>query len=75
MAETLCWRCRRPGTSSCSWDKNLTPVEGWAASLERWGAEGVTYCVVECPMFAPMCQLGRDSGRGLGTVLTDEMLE
>ena len=75
MAEALCWRCRRPGTSSCSWDKSLTPVDGWTASVERWGESGQTFCVISCPLFVPMCQLGRDGARGLGSVLTNEMLE
>lgn len=75
MEETLCWRCQRPGTSSCSWDKSLTPVEGWTATAGPWGAEGVSYCVHACPLFVPVCRLWRDSARGLGSALTEEMLE
>lgn len=80
MEETLCWRCQRPGTSSCSWDKSLTPVEGWTATETRislWpeGEKAVSYCVHACPMFRPVRRSGRDSARGLGSVLTEEMLE
>lgn len=54
--ETLCWRCTRPGTGTCSWDRNLTPVPGWSATAEPWrlqkaGTYGMTWHVHACPLF------------------------
>lgn len=55
--ETLCWSCKRTGTSTCSWDesKGNIPVKGWTAKEERHRAyEGKyikTFHVIECPMF------------------------
>lgn len=54
--ESLCWRCARPGTGTCSWDRNLTPVPGWDASAEPWrlqeaGQYGMTWHVRACPLF------------------------
>lgn len=55
MKETLCWRCARAGTEGCSWDKNLTPVEGWTAQQRRFreqtGVYTQTYLVERCPLF------------------------
>lgn len=55
--ETLCWRCKRPGTGSCSWDasRGSVPVEGWTADevpfRERDGSHIRTYHVIDCPLF------------------------
>ncbi len=53
--ESLCWKCTRPGTGTCSWDKNLTPVPGWDATAVRWrhkpGEYGHTWHVNACPLF------------------------
>ena len=57
--ETLCWRCKRPGTRTCSWDdsKGETPVEGWTAEkvpYMNWtNNPSTTYHVIECPLFDP----------------------
>ena len=55
MRETLCWRCARAGTGGCSWDKNLTPVEGWTAQQRRFreqtGVYTQTDLVEGCPLF------------------------
>ena len=57
--ETLCWRCKRPGTRTCSWDdsKGETPVEGWTAEkvpYMNWtNNPSTTYHVTECPLFEP----------------------
>lgn len=57
LGETLCWRCKRPGTGTCPWDKNLTPVPGWDAVAVRWrdmpGKYQMTWRVNACPMFVP----------------------
>lgn len=55
--ETLCWKCKRPGTGSCSWDRSRAkvPVEGWDADevpyRESNGTYKTTYHVNECPLF------------------------
>lgn len=55
--ETLCWRCKRPGTGTCSWDKSRgnVPVEGWTAKeAAHRGNNGEylkTYHVIDCPLF------------------------
>ena len=55
--ETLCWRCKRPGTGTCSWDKSRgnVPVEGWTAQeAAHRGNNGEylrTYHVIDCPLF------------------------
>ena len=54
--DTICWRCAKPGTGGCCWDKSLTPVPGWDATATKWGATGVntvpgSYVVHECPEF------------------------
>ena len=55
--ETLCWKCKRPGTNSCSWDKSRgrVPVEGWNADQcafrDSDGTYGSSYRVNECPLF------------------------
>lgn len=55
--ETLCWRCTRPGTGTCSWDKRLEPVEGWTAEEHRFresdGSTTVSWCVLDCPLYDP----------------------
>ena len=57
MAETLCWRCKRPGTRTCSWDDSMgtVPVEGWdAEETRRWGWNEscvTSYRVKACPLF------------------------
>lgn len=50
---SLCWACDRPGTGSCSWDKELKPVEGWEAeeSVFHGSEDSVTYHVIRCPLF------------------------
>lgn len=60
-AETICWRCKRPGTRTCSWDdsKGTVPVEGWEAEetslwcgQENGGGRTVkSYIVHACPLF------------------------
>lgn len=61
--ETLCWRCRRPGTGTCSWDKSLTPVCGWDAVAVPWreapGKYQMTWHVNGCPLFDPEPDYGR----------------
>ena len=53
--ETLCWRCTRPGTGTCSWDRSLTPVDGWTAVptnfREQDGSYVRTHRVLLCPRF------------------------
>ena len=55
--ETLCWRCKRPGTGSCSWDasRGSVPVDGWTADevpyREQDGSHIITYHVIDCPLF------------------------
>ena len=53
--ESLCWKCTRPGTGTCSWDKNLTPVPGWDATAVLWrdkpGEYIRTWHVNACPLF------------------------
>ena len=55
--ETLCWRCKRPGTRTCAWDdsKGNVPVEGWTAEevpfRENDGSHIRTYHVIDCPLF------------------------
>lgn len=57
MKETLCWKCQRAGTGSCSWDKSRAkvPVEGWSADevayRESNGKYSIAYHVNECPLF------------------------
>lgn len=61
----MCWTCQRPGSRSCSWDDDFTPVEGWKATPTKVmvGAkkDGATdsYIVHECPMFLAMDLTGR----------------
>lgn len=59
--ETLCWRCKRPGTNTCSWDKSrgTVPVDGWTAEevpYIGWHENRATtsFFVIECPLFDPM---------------------
>ena len=53
--ETLCWKCQRPGTGTCPWDKSLTPVPGWDATAVLWrdkpGEYHRTWHVKDCPLF------------------------
>lgn len=55
--DTLCWGCARVGTSTCSWDKRLKPVEGWyaeAVAMRGSHEKGiVTWKVIECPLYLP----------------------
>lgn len=58
--ETLCWRCKRPGTNTCSWDKSRgnVPVEGWTAEevpFMSWieSRATTTFHVIDCPLFDP----------------------
>lgn len=58
--ETLCWRCKRPGTGTCSWDKSRgnVPVEGWTADevpFMSWieSRATTTFRVIDCPLFDP----------------------
>jgi hypothetical protein len=54
-SESLCWRCKKPGTGGCSWDRCFVPVEGWEAELREYpGAcshPKYSYHVVACPLF------------------------
>lgn len=69
MTETLCWTCKRAGTSTCSWDAKLEPVGGWTAEKQTktWksGKNGCytmeveSYCVMECPLHIPDDMEGR----------------
>ena len=52
--ETLCWRCNRPGTNTCSWDASLKPVEGWDAEVRQWCGGDVSWHVYSCPLFDEM---------------------
>ena len=54
VCDTLCWRCTRPGTGACSWDKSKgnIPVEGWKAERVYVGGIGLSYKVFECPLFS-----------------------
>lgn len=54
VCDTLCWRCTRPGTGACSWDmsKGNVPVEGWKAERIYVGGIGLSYKVIECPLFS-----------------------
>lgn len=54
MKETLCWLCRRPGSSSCAWDRSFDPVPGWTAAP---GSESLI--VKKCPEFLPVALTGR----------------
>lgn len=50
MKETLCWSCTAPGTGRCSWDVDLTPVDGWDAEATK--TDGFdTFCVIRCPLY------------------------
>lgn len=53
--DTLCWSCDVSGTSRCSWDRCLKPVEGWLAEMVPYrclqGKMSYTYCVLECPLY------------------------
>ena len=50
MQETMCWSCAVPGSGRCSWDRSLTPVEGWTAQPTK--TDGFdTYRVIHCPMY------------------------
>jgi hypothetical protein len=57
MSEQLCWRCTRPGTGTCAWDrsKGVIPVEGWTAKEVPWrdftGAYSTSYQITACPLF------------------------
>lgn len=80
MKETLCWTCRRPGTGSCSWDLDFTPVEGWEAtqtSVAVWskGARTESYFVHRCPMYAPENYDARAKRPGYGALLSERALE
>lgn len=72
MKETLCWRCSIPGTGGCSWDKSLTPVEGWEAEQtpfrDSHSEASFSYCVKSCPLFRP------ESYREERKMLTEEGL-
>lgn len=62
--DTICWRCSRPGTGGCCWDKRLVPVPGWDATAVRWEKSGVSYrtgsyIVHSCPEFEP-CETEAD---------------
>lgn len=52
---TLCWRCARPGSESCCWDRELRPVPGWRALPRPWrGPDGerlTSFHVLACPGF------------------------
>ena len=57
MAEQLCWRCNRPGTGTCAWDRSRgnIPVEGWTAKevsyRDNTGVYSTTYHITACPLF------------------------
>ena len=59
--DTLCWECKTP-SPTCTWKKNLIPVEGWEAEQirlrtqesrgKRCVAKHITsYKVKSCPLF------------------------
>lgn len=80
MKETKCWTCRRPGTGSCSWDLNFTPVEGWTATptmVAVWakGAQTESYIVHACPKYVPELYSTVAKRPGYGALLSDELLE
>lgn len=59
---TLCWRCQRPGTNTCSWDESrgTVPVEGWTAEVRplrmqigRVPIMKTSYHVIACPLYIP----------------------
>ena len=56
-SEQLCWRCNRPGTGTCAWDKSkgVVPVEGWTAKevpfRDGTGIYSTTYAITDCPLF------------------------
>lgn len=64
MKETKCWSCTRPGTSSCSWDARLEPVEGWTAIPTQvrlsTNVFGKSYHVIDCPLHQEVETAGRD---------------
>ena len=74
---TLCWSCTRPGTSSCSWDAKLEPVEGWTAIrtqvLLSTNVFGESYHVIHCPLYQEINTAGRDPQYTLSK-LDDETL-
>lgn len=57
MKETLCWKCKRPGSNTCSWDRSRgeIPVDGWTAKeTKRWSSKGKyikAYHIISCPLF------------------------
>lgn len=54
MEHSLCLTCSRPGTSTCSWDRQLKPVKGWTAEQRPYtGSKGptTTFHVMACPLF------------------------
>ena len=62
--DTICWRCTKPGTGGCCWDKALIPVPGWYATSVRWKKSGDSnrpgsYIVHRCPEFEP-CETEAD---------------
>lgn len=79
MKQTLCWMCRRPGTGTCSWDKSLTPVEGWTATSTklrscREGEDIGSYQVEACPLFQAVDMSKRDKAYIQAHGLPDALL-
>lgn len=80
MKETKCWTCRRPGTGSCSWDLNFTPVEGWTAVqtkvwMSAYMKDAQSFCVIDCPLYVPEFYCTVAKRPGYGALLSDELLE
>lgn len=62
MSNTLCWKCTKPGTGCCSWDRELAPVAGWEAIEDE--TDGYqTYQVLFCPEFQEMDWEARKAAR------------
>ena len=79
MKQTLCWMCRRPGTGTCSWDKSLTPVEGWTATSTklrscREGEDIGSYQVEACPLFQAVDMSKRDKAYIRASGLPEDLL-
>lgn len=62
MSDTLCWKCTRPGTGGCCWDRELKPVPGWTAEpAETDGFQ--TYHVIRCPEYREIDWAARNAVR------------
>jgi hypothetical protein len=65
QAGTLCLYCNNavPGElAGCPWSREFVPVEGWTAVLNTKSQHGISYFVIDCPLYewdgrTPMWQL------------------